>query len=417
MKPIPSIILGGSMALLTAGAALAGGEADTKEKKSEEKERSLCDWLTDSPGRLYDDKDSWFLNRVDIGGRFHYQAAYVGGKDINGRRFHDTYDEYRRVRLETEVEFLRFLSLETNVNLVDDRRFSDSYPQDLDWGYDTFDTFALELDLDKAFDLEWLDKLEFVYGKMKLKMGEESHQSSREILTIERSAISDKVGGNESRPTGGMLTVGKDDLELTLGMFSGEDDADLLGGWNDGRFYYGSLSWEPGDHWRLVYDHVFSSQHGRDMALGYAWAGSLAAVYEDDAWGVLVNGIYGDNGGADHGNVQRRRQGDFWGGTVMPWYWIMEDRLQFVCAFQFQGADEVEGIRLDNRYVRARHDDPLIDVDNGRGDKSLTYYAGLNYYLCGNSAKIMGGVTHTRLDTRNGEVSALSYMVAYRMYF
>ncbi len=403
-------------------AVLHAGEKDASVPKPDKPDKpakgwDFCEWIKDDPGLLYENDESWFLNKVQIGGRFHYQASHVGGKDVNGRHFHDTYDEYRRARLETEWEFLRIFEAEINVNLVDDRRFRDSYPYDLDWGYDTFDTFTLGLDLDSAFDLKWLDKLELVYGKMKLKVGAESHQSSREILTIERSAISDRIGGDESRPTGGMIVLGKGDWDLTLGMFSGEDDADMLGGWNDGRFYYGSLEWEPADEWRFVFDQVVNNQHGFDMALGYAWVSSLSGVYEDERWGILVNGAYGDNGGADEGNVRQRRQGDFWGGVVMPWYWILEDRLQFVCAYQYQRAEEEEGIRLDSRYIRARHDDPLVDVSNGRGDRSETLYAGLNYYICDNNAKIMGGLSRTNIDTRKGEVSAWTYTIAFRTYF
>ncbi|GAA5482754.1 porin [Haloferula sargassicola] len=406
--------------LLATAAAQAGSEPapDAKEeKKPKAKGWDFCEWIQDDPGVLYEDEDSWFLNKVEIGGRFHYQAAYLGGKDINGRHFHDTYDEYRRARIESKWELARFFTAEVNVNLVDDRRFRDSYPYELDWGYDTFDTLTLELDLDKALDLDWLDKLELTYGKMKLKVGEENHQSSREILTIERSAISDRIGGDASRPTGGVLAIGKDDFDLTLGVFSGEDDADVLGSWNDGLFYYASLAWEPEDEWRFVFDQVVNDQHHRDMALGFAWVSSLSGVYEEDDWGILVNGVYGDNGGDQEGNANPRRQGDFWGGVVMPWYWILEDKLQFVCAYQYQRAQEEEGIRLDSRYIRARHDDPLIDVENGRGDRSRTLYAGLNYYICDNNAKIMGGISRTNLDTRKGEVSAWSYLIAFRTYF
>ncbi|MBB5353036.1 hypothetical protein HNR46_003289 [Haloferula luteola] len=377
----------------------------------------FCEWIQDDPGVLYEAKESWFLNKVQIGGRLHYQAAYVGGKDVNGRHFHDTYDEYRRARLETEIGFLRYFEAEVNVNLVDDRRFRDAYPYDLDWGYDTFDTLAVTADLDDAFDLDFLDKLHVTYGRMKLNMGEEAHQSSKDILTIERSALSDRIGGAASRPTGVTVTAGKGDWELTLGVFSSEDDSDVLSNWDDGRFYYGSLEWEPADEWRFVFDQSVNDQNGLDSALGYAWASSLAGIYETDHWGVMLNGVYGDNGGGDEGNSQARRQGDFWGVVVMPWYWLVEDRLQFVFAGQFQRSEEVEGIRLDSRYIRARHDDALVNVSNGRGEQSHGLYAGLNYYLCENHAKIMGGVSRTNILTRRGEVSAWTYALAFRTFF
>lgn len=418
MKPwilLPAL-LAAAAGTAAAGDAKSGtGTPDKPDKDDQPK--GICEWLEDEPGLLYESDDNPFIQRFELEGRLHYQAAYVAGKDVNGRRFHDTYDEFRRARLGAEVEFLRFLKSEISVNLVDDRRFRDNYPYQLDWGYDTFDTLTLELDLDKALDLEWLDKLELTYGRMKVAVGEEAHQSSREIFTIERSALSDRVGGEEGRPTGAMLAIGRGDWELTIGAFSGEDDADALGGWNDGYFYYGSLEWEPKKRWRFVYDQILNDPRGIDRALGYAWASSLSGVYQDDRWGVIVNGIYGDNGGIGEGNLRSRRQGDFWGYVVMPWYWIVEDRLQLVLSYQYQESEEAEGIRLDSRYVRARHDDPLIDVDNGRGDMSHSFYAGLNYHLCGDRAKIMAGVSHTKLHARTGEVRAMSYLIAFRSYF
>lgn len=373
-----------------------------------------CEWLRDKPGELYDRKDNPWIQSFEIGGRFHYQAAYVDGTDINGRRFHDRYDEYRRLRIETKTGFLRYFTAEINVNLVDDGRFREE-PGDLDWGYDRFDEASLEFDLGKAFGSGPLDDIKLKYGRMKLKMTEEEHQSSNDILTIERSSLSDKLGGELSRPTGLTLELDKGPWDLTLGVFSGEDDTEFIGGWNDGRFYYASLGWKATDEFRLVADFAQNDQSGEDDALGYAWAGSLAGVYETKRWGVMVDGIYGNNGSALE--LRDRRQGDFYGVIAMPWYWVVKDRLQAVVQYQYARSDEEEGLRLGSRYLRGRHDDALVDVDNGRGDEQHSLYFGLNYHLCLERAKIMGGVQYEDIDTRNGSVHAWSYLIAFRASF
>ncbi|MCU0797898.1 MAG: OprO/OprP family phosphate-selective porin [Akkermansiaceae bacterium] len=396
--------------------AASAGEVE-KKKKEPRKDWDFCEWISNDAGLLHEDKDHWLLNRFQISGRFHYQAAYVDGKDVNGRHFHDAYDEYRRTRLEMEMELLRYFDVEVAVNLVEDRRFRDAYPTDLDWGYDTFDTLAMTVDFDKLLDLEVLDKLHLTYGRMKLKVGEEQHQSSREILTIERSGLSERLGGENSRPTGAVLEARRGDWQLGLGVFSSEDDSDTLANWDDGVFYYACLEWEPTKRWRFVFDQTVNDQDGPDSALGYSWASSLSGIYTGKRWGILVNGAYGDNGGADEGNANPRRQGDFWGAVIMPWYWIVDDKLQFVCSWQYQRSAELEGIRLNPRYIGGGHDDPLINVRNVRGDHSEEIYAGLNYYICGHHAKLMGGVTRSNLDTRNGEVSAWTYSIAFRTYF
>src|SRR5690606_14102255 len=113
-------------------------------------------------------------------------------------------------RLETKTNFLKHFTFEANVNLVDDRRFRDDpLAHDLDWGYDAFDEFSLEFDLGDAFGTGWFDNIRLKYGRMKLKISEEAHMSSKEIYTIERSALSDKLGGAASRPTGLTLELDK----------------------------------------------------------------------------------------------------------------------------------------------------------------------------------------------------------------
>lgn len=109
-----------------------------------------CTWLQDNPGRLYENKDNPWIQSFQIGGRFHYQAAYLEGTDINGVDFNDHYDEYRRLRFETKTQFLRYFTAEFNVNLVDDNRFRQGPFNELEWGYDAFDEASVEFDIGEA---------------------------------------------------------------------------------------------------------------------------------------------------------------------------------------------------------------------------------------------------------------------------
>jgi len=378
--------------------------------------RSWCDGLRDSPGTLYESEDNPWVQGIALGGRFHYQAAHVEGKDVDGRKFHDDHDEYRRFRLDAEIEFLRFFMAEVSSNMVEDSRFRDDPPRELDWGHQDFNELTLELDLDNLLELEGLDKLELTYGRMKMPVGEELHQSSRHILTIERSSLSSQMDPETNRPTGVVLALGKGDWELDLGLFSTDDDSEGLASWNGGLTYYLSAAWEPGD-FRFVLDHVVNDPSGDDPGSGYDWVSSLAASYDDGPWGVLVNVAYGENGGADQGSPEPDRQGRFHGLWVMPWYWSVEDRLQVVASCEWLRSERAEGLRLGSRYIRAQHDNPAIDLDGGRGDGIQSVYLGLNYLLCDQNAKIMAGVSHTRLDARQGDPSATTWMLAFRSYF
>jgi hypothetical protein len=367
-----------------------------------------CEWLQSKPGTLYKNPENPILQGFQIGGRFHYQAAYLDGEDVNGRDFNDSYDEYRRVRIETKTDFLKFFSATIKLNMVSDGRPSGA---DLDWGYDTFDEAFFSFDIKKAFGAGALDALKLNYGRFKFNMTEEVHMSSKEIYTIERSAIANKLYGANNRPTGVTLDAAMGKWSGTLGFFSGEDDSEFIGGWNDGQAYYLSLTHLTSDEWRFVFDFVGNDQAGTDDFVGYDWATAFSAVYEKDRVGVLSTLVLGENAGGTP-----NRGGDFHGLVVMPWYWILEDKLQAVVQYQYAGASESEGIRTNSRYVRSQHS-AGVDVNSGRGDELHTLYGGLNYLICGDNAKIMAGVEYSSLDTPAGDVSALTYLIAFRTFF
>lgn len=385
--------------------------------ETESNNGNWCTWLQDDPGLLYDNKENPWIQSFEISGRFHYQATYVEGTDINGVDFNDHYDEYRRLRFGTKTEFLRFFTAEVNVNLVDDNRFRQGPFNELEWGYDTFDEASIEFDIEKAFGGGPFDDIKLKVGRFKLKITEEAHMSSNEIYTLERSGLSDKLGGSEGRPTGVTLEFEKGDWDLVVGMFSAEDDADFIGGWNDGQFYYASLQWKPTNDFKLLLDYTQNDSKGNfDDALGYGWATALSAVYEKKNWGVIGEFVYGDNGGGISAPITRR-QGDFHGFVVMPWYWIIEDKLQAVVQYQYASSTETQGLQLPARYIRGDHDNLAVDVDNGRGSEHHMIYAGLNYHLCRDRVKIMGGVSYDDLSTRNSDVDALTYQIGFRTSF
>lgn len=402
-------------AMLPAGTSKDSGVKAPKEQK-ESNNGDWCAWLQDDPGMLYENIENPWVQSFEIGGRFHYQAVRLEGTDVNGLDFDDSYDEYRRFRLETKTKFLRYFTAELNVNMVSDDRFRPISDNDLEWGYDRFDEVSLEFNMGKAFGAGILDGIKLKYGRMKLKMTEEGHMSSKEIYTIERSSIADRLGGEASRPTGVTLELDKGDWELVLGVFSAEDDSEFLAAWNDGEFYYGCLKWKPRDDFKLLLDYSLNDQDGRDDALAYDWAAALSAVYETKRWGVIAEGILGDNG-AGITAPDPRRQGDFHAFVVMPWVWIVEDKLQAVVQYQYASSEKSQGLQLPSRYVRGRHENPAVDVDNGRGNEHHYLYGGLNYHLCRDRVKIMGGVAYNDLTTWESDLQTLTYQIAFRAAF
>jgi hypothetical protein len=400
MQTTPStlgILFALSLPALAGPAATAPVESNTGD---------WCSWLQSKPGTLYKNADNPWLQSFQIGGRLHWQAAYVDGSDANNNDFSEADDEFRRVRIESKTEFLQFFSAKVGINIVNDDRRNGN---DLDWGYDVFDEATFTFDIKKAFGAGPLDVLSLTYGRHKFNFTEEVHMSSKEIYTVERSAIANKLYGANSRPTGVTLNAALGAWSTTFGVFSGEDDSEFIGGWNDGQAYYATIAYQYSDSLRFGLDLVQNDTSGADDFLGYDWAAAFNTVYEQDRFGLLTTLIAGENN-----DPAANRGGSFHALVVMPWYWIVEDRLQAVFQSQYAGSSESQGIRMNSRYVRAAN---TAAINGGRGDELHTLYAGLNYHLCGDNAKIMAGVEYSTLDTPVGDVDAVTYLVAFRTFF
>ncbi len=382
-----------------------------------------CEWLSNKPGTLYKG-DNPLIQEFGVFGRFQWQAAYLTGEDVNGYEFSDDYTDVRRFRLGAQMKFLSFFTAKANVNLVDDQRASGG---DLGWGYEDFDEALLIFDAKKAFGIDQLDALEIAYGRHKFTLGSEARESSKKLLTIERSAISNKVY-DSLRPTGLTIAAAKGPWQWGAGIFSTDadvngDNVEFIGGWNDGVAYQVGVGFQACEQLSFYWDAVYNDAEairGEDSLWGYEWATSVTAVYSEDAWGVITDLYLGDNGDADNGVARRDRQGNFWGLVVMPHVWIVKDRLEGVVRYQYAGSSENQGVRANSRYVRRDHG-PVVNVNSGRGNEHHTLYGGLNYYLCGHNLKVQAGAEYEWMNTPGvgtaGDFDALTYFFGFRSYF
>lgn len=375
----------------------------------------FCDWWSDDPAELYRNKKNPWIEQVKLSGKFHYQFGRVEGEDVRGNSFGQSFDEFRRTRVGLEVDFLKYFEAEVSINLVDDNRSRVPPDNALDLDYNTFDKIVLEFDLGEALGKGPFDKIKLSYGRMKLRVSDEAHTSSDNLKVIERSNLSDRLRGDATRPTGFLLEVEKGNLETKFGIFSNEDSSDSLADWDDGAFYYGSIKWQFADDWTLLLDHAQTDPTRTSNALGYDRATSLAVSYDSDRWGVTTNLIYGLS--SDDEDGISTREGDFYGGLVTPWVWLVKDRLQLVGRYHYARSTQTEGLRLQNRYIRGRSNSPITDLDGGFGDELHSFYAGLNLHLWGGSIKLMSGVSHDLFSARSDDISATTYLFAFRTSF
>lgn len=423
----------GMSSLALAGEPVATPEAAPAESGSMFDDFNFCDWLSSKPGTVKL-PDNPFVQSLVFEGRYHWNAAYVDGEGTNGQDFSEDYTEARRFRLGAKIGFLNYFTYKGIVNLVDDQRPNGG---ELDYGYQDFDESYFTFDMLKAFNLGGLDVLTANYGRFKWHGGLEARTSSNALLTVERSAIANKLH-QSARPTGFMVNAVKGKFYALAGIYSSDEGTDDFGvddgnvegwgGWNDGLIYNAELVYSATDDLRLGWEFIYNDAEeigaNEDSLLDYKWATTLSAEYAIGNGGVNVEGFYGDNGGSEmHSARNAARRGNFWGFVATPYYWIVPAKLQAVVQYAYAGSEEDQGIRTNSRYVRATNfgggGNPNI-TNGGRGNELHTLYAGLNYLICGDNLKVQVGAEYTSLNTPgrgDGDVDALSWLCGFRTSF
>jgi hypothetical protein len=389
----------------------------------------FCSWLSSKPGTIYKDATNPWISEININGRFHMNFAHIDGEDFDGNHFSEDYAEYRRARLGAKIGFLTYFTFKGALDLVEDNRRT--VGEDLEWGYSQWDEAVFSFNMKEAFGAP-VDKLNLNYGRIKWHGGLEARTSSNELLTIERSALSNKLY-QSARPTAVTIDATKGPLFVAAGIAStdagspiGRDNVEGLGAWNDGLQYFVETVYTANDELRFGWEFLYNDADvpsGEDSLLDYKWATTLSAEYSIGQGGVNLEGFYGDNGGAEIGQNTARRQGDFYGIVATPYYWIVPAKLQAVVQYMYAGAEEDEGIRTNSRYFRASTNEGA--VNSGRGNELHTVYGGLNWLICGDNLKFQFGVEYANLSAPQGDrdadgdtdADAFTYLIGFRSFF
>ena len=388
-------------AVALSSAAIAGPVAETAVVPVATNGGDFCSSLK-SFGTLYKNKSNPYIQEVKVFGRAHFSYANVNGEDAAGNDFSSSYEEVRRARLGTNIKAFNGFEFMVRANMVNDRK---PVGGDRDWGYDDFDEAILSYDFGNVAGIE---DFKLAYGRFKIAVGAEGQESSKKIKTVERSAIANKVFSN--RYTGLLASGSHGNVDATIGLLS-LDDSDFVGNWDAGNAIFVATTVELGGH-DYHFDALYNLDEGSvddQVGMDFLFATSLATEREIAGWNVLFNVIYGDNG--DDGS---ERGGAFWGLVVEPSKFIVEDKVEAVFRYAYQGAAEEEGISALRRY----YGQALGDAGgSSRGDQHHSIYAGLNYFFCDHNSKVMVGAEYENLSTPSGTASGTTLWTAYRMYF
>jgi hypothetical protein len=406
---ITKLAIGVGAISLVAGSTFAGdyGKAIIDDKMPIEA-WEFCD-IFDIP-TIYE-SDSGFIRSVALTGR--YQGQWISqSEDIEGdaNGYHEF--QHRRFRQGIEVGFANDISLSVVMNITDG---SGGDHHGLTYGrfFDDFDTF----------ELEWAPSKDtyVIVGKQKQKVTMENATSSSKILTIERSAITNEVVSD--KPWGvtyGFKALG---IKHELGAYIyGADEDNSTGRDGDPEGYLwpdfesrGGVTYRASakvtEATELSFGYIFTNNSGgshEDAGQGNADAGlgsqyehvfSVGTKTELGEFGLITDIIVAsnreDDGGLGVGN-------DTWGLVILPYY-NFTDKLQGVARYAYM--DE-------GREQRPQRFNERDSVENYH-----TFYAGLNYYICGNNLKVQGGYEYATGDILNStdEVDTGTWMLGLRM--
>jgi hypothetical protein len=379
-------------------------------------------------GKLYSNPEGQFIQELKVFSRLQYQYAYVDGTANGNDDFNYETDEFRRMYAGGSVKFLQHFLLSGQANYFDDDKAKGGDSRGFEFQH-MWDLY-LKFDAKKAFGLDGFEALQVGYGAREVNVSAEWNVSSKNIKTVERSAISNKIWAYDeefSNPTGIWVEGQNGKLNWTLGAFSTTQD-DWLADWDDGELYYLKFLYDfaeatGADVSQVLWTFITQDVEKGDQTLagGVEWATSLSLRYGRGPWELLVEGIYGDNGDQYDGMGRHidNQEGDFWGVVILPTYWIVKDRFEAVARYQYEGSKEDQGIRLYSRYVRrADVDSDLVLPNSGRGDEHHSIYAGLNYYFCGDNAKVMAGVQYDDISSSGDDVyDGFTTFLAFRTFF
>jgi len=271
------------------------------------------------------------------------------------------------------------------------------------------------------------DSLNASVGKREIKFSREQEISSTEILTFERSMLTNAMHpGNLT----GVWVNGKGIREHWLyevGAY-GNDQVREFSNFDGGTIYTGKIGYDYSSQANLD-SSVVSLRYMHDTAPGFQ-SSNTDSNYRDitktplffdcialsndliqGRFGLTTDILYGFgyHGYADQqGKNVRIDQPDVYGINLIPSYFIATG-LQLVGRVQYAASNGPNGISLPSRY------DSSAPSTDKKGNTYTSLYAGLNYYLYGNKLKLMNGIEYSKLG--GGDYEGYTFLTGMRLSF
>lgn len=377
---------------------------------------------------LYKNDDNQVLQEFSLQGRLQVQSIYGDDGDTfntsdykaagNDETVWGDDIEARRARFGFKSKWFQTWKLEGQIDVDVDAHDSSGEFSPYKDIYDLYLTYAP------------VDTFNLSVGKTKVKFSREQEISSKEILTIERSLISNTLFPGELT---GAWVSGKGIQEYwlyELGIYGG-DRVREFSSFNEGLVILGKIGYD------------YSSQVGLDTAVaslhymhnsdpGYvklkdadftpgtspSFTDSIALTNDitSGRFGLTTELLYGFgfDGTAEQSGIQKNiSQSDVIALSVIPSYYIANG-LQLVGRLQLANSDAGNGITVPSRYERLSKLPSGANNDE-KGNTYASAYMGLNYYIYGHKLKLMNGIEYSHMG--GGDYDGYTAMTGLRFSF
>ena len=322
---------------------------------------------------IYDDRSNPVVQRVQLSGRFQHEFATLDADQGD-------LDEWntRRLRLGPRLTLFHSFTVATEAELN---------PQEHD---------PLYLRLTDVY-VQWSRSGRFAVtvGKQSMPFTMDGMTSSKELLTIDRSNLTNNIWFPQEYLPGGSVSgriapwsyrVGvysSGAMNREFGTFDGGVSTLALLGYDFARKLGVKEALLSGNyvHQTEDVDNTFTRQLEHVLSVNFR--------LEDDRWGLRTDVSTA---------AGYLRQSDLWGVMAMP-YVNITDKLQIITRYTFLESDDPNGVQLatyENRIVR------------GRGDEYNEVYLGASYFFYGHKLKLQSGVQIADMNDRAGDGGAYS---------
>ena len=321
----------------------------------------------------YKDETNPVIQSVTFGGRFHYDYAAINADEGNHHEWN-----IRRLRMGPKlILFHKFTFIsEVEFNPFERGPF-----------YSRFTDFYLQWNRSERFAL--------TFGKQRVQFTMDGSISSRELITIDRSNLTNNIWFPEEYLSGVSVSGTAAPWVYRAGVYSAGARTREFGKFNGDVFTLGVVGYDFGKKLN-VKEALLAGNYGyqhpdpnNTFTRQLEHVVSLNFKFETQRWGVrsdlsAATGYLG--------------QSDLWGVMATPFVNVT-DKLQLVGRYTFLTSDQVNGVRL------ATYENRVVP---GRGDRYDELYAGANYYFYGHKLKLQTGVQFADMHDRANDGGAYS---------